>query len=89
MRPENRELLAKLGRVVYLRCAPDALLGRMEAKGLPLFLRDDSSLERLTEIWIQRHAIYEAMADVTVDNSSIGLEETVSAVLAALKRPKE
>jgi shikimate kinase len=89
LRRENRDLLAKLGTVVYLQCAPEVLLGRMKAKGPPLFLIEDPSLEQLTDICNQRHPVYEAMADVTIDNSMLSVEETVASVLAALHRRKE
>ena len=85
LREENRQLLAELGQVVYLQCDPAVLLKRMQAKGLPLFLRDNPSLEYLTEVWHARHAIYTELADVTVDNSSLTIKETVDAVLAALQ----
>jgi shikimate kinase len=84
LREENREILVKLAPIVYLCCQPEALFERMQGKGLPVFLRDDPTLENLTAVWQERHPVYAALADVTVDNSALSIEATADAVLAAV-----
>jgi shikimate kinase len=84
LREENKRIIKKLGHIVYLQAEPEVVLKRMQAKGLPLFLRDDPSLANLERIWQQRHRIYQELADYTVDNSRLSIEQTADSVLRLL-----
>jgi len=86
LREENRQLLTQLGPVVYLKTEPEILLQRMQAKGVPLFLRDDPSIENVKKVWDFRHKIYASIANITIDNSQLGIVETAERVLDALGR---
>lgn len=85
LRPENQVVLKELGPVFYLKTAPEVVLDRMKAKGVPLFLKDDPSLENLKMIWNKRHVVYEGMADFTIDNSELTIAETTDRVIEVLK----
>lgn len=84
LREENKRIIKKLGHVVYLKAKPEVVLERMQAKGLPLFLRNDPSLTNLKRIWRQRHQIYQELADYTLDNSTLSIEQTADSVLRLL-----
>ncbi len=85
MRENNRALLHALGTILYLRTDPAVVFERMQAKGLPLFLRDDPSPEHLERLWNERHAVYQQLADCTIDNTHLSIVETVDSVMAALR----
>jgi len=84
MREENRDLLKNLGSIVYLRTDPEILFKRMQNKGLPLFLRDDPSIEHLEQLWQERHAVYTQLADYIIDNTHYTITTTADFVMAAL-----
>jgi shikimate kinase len=84
MHERNRNLLKKLGTIVYLRSDPVVLFERMQAKGLPLFLREDPSIEHLERLWQERHVVYAQLADHTIDNTHLNISATADSVLAAL-----
>ncbi len=85
MREQNRELLKKLGIIVYLRTDPPVLFERMQTKGLPLFLRDDPSIENMECLWSERHVVYAQLADHTIDNTHLTITTTTDCVMAALR----
>jgi len=85
MRIENHVLLKKLGIIIYLRTDPTVLFDRMQSKGLPLFLREDPSIENLERLWNERHAVYTQLADHTIDNTHRTITTTADCVMAALR----
>lgn len=86
MRTQNRDLLKSLGNIVYLRTDPAVLFKRMQNKGLPLFLREDPSIENLEHLWNERHAVYTQLADHTIDNTHLTITKTADCVMAALHK---
>lgn len=86
LREENIQILKELGTIVYLKADPQVVFERMQAKGLPLFLRDDPSMANLELIWHRRHQIYQSLADYTLDNSQLSIEETADSVLSLLSQ---
>lgn len=86
MREQNRELLKKLGTIIYLCTDPAVLFERMQTKGLPLFLREDPSIEHLESLWRERHAVYAQMADHTIDNTHLNISTTADCAMAALRK---
>ena len=85
MREQNRELLKRLGIIIYLRTDPAVLFERMQTKGLPLFLREDPSIEHLERLWRERHAVYAQLADHTIDNTHLNISTTADCAMAALR----
>ena len=70
---------------MHLKTDPAVVFERMKAKGIPLFLRDDPSIENLERVWKERHVIYNQMADHTIDNSQLTIAETTDRVVDVLK----
>jgi len=85
MREQNRELLKRLGIIIYLRTDPAVLFERMQTKGLPLFLREDPSMEHLERLWRERHAVYAQLADHAIDNTHLNISTTADCAMAALR----
>ena len=59
----NQSRLKALGLIIYLHAEPDALVDRMQTKGLPAYLWDDPSGKNFLDCWCQRHEIYTALAN--------------------------
>jgi shikimate kinase len=85
IREQNRELLKSLGIIIYLRTDPAVLFERMQTKGLPLFLREDPSIEHLESLWRERHAVYAQLADHMIDNTHLNISTTADCAMAALR----
>jgi shikimate kinase len=85
LREENQLYLPKLGTIIYLKADPEVAYQRMKAKGLPLFLRDDPSMENLKRIWTERDEVYQSFADHVVLNSQLSIVETADEIMSILK----
>ncbi len=75
LRKENRELLKKLGLVVYLRTMPDTVCYRLRRDTVrPLMVSDDprGNVERMLE---ERGPVYEECADVIIDTDHLTIEQ--------------
>lgn len=76
------EHLKENGKIVYLKADYPTIrkrLGDLEKRGVTL--RPGQTLKDLYE---ERTRLYEAYADVTVDEQGLGTEETIGAVLRSL-----
>lgn len=86
VRKENRELLKKLGVVVYFRVKPETVYRRLQNdKSRPL-LQCDNPLERITEMLNARKAAYEECADIIVDVDELSMQEVVEKVQRQLDK---
>lgn len=80
---EAMEHLKEIGEVVYLKADYLTIrkrLGNLEKRGVAL-----KPGQTLRDLYEERTALYEKYADVTVDEQGLGTEETIDAVLDALK----
>ncbi len=76
----NRPILLRIGTVIYLQVSPEVIYGRLQANGMPAYLQDDPSPERLRQLWDDRHGVYAALADMTVDVSDCSPEAAAEIV---------
>jgi shikimate kinase len=78
----NRPLLRALGRIVYLQAAPFLIYRRFQHRGMPAFMAEDSSYEHLHGLWLQRHAVYLALAEAAFDVTLLSPQESVATIAA-------
>jgi len=87
LRPENAALLKRIGTVVWLQVAPDAILARV-ARSLherPLLAaHQDDPLGRITSLLADRAPRYAALADCTLDTSHCADSEEAADRLSRL-----
>lgn len=75
IREENRELMHRLGTVIYLRAKPSTLEFRLSGdKSRPL-LQGGKLRERIDSLMAERKDIYEAAADIIIDTDGFTFEE--------------
>ena len=67
LRTENRDLLKKLGMVVYLRIRPETVLARLKGDTTRPLLQGDDSGERVRTLMAQREEYYASDADFVLD----------------------
>lgn len=81
VRPENRELLKKLGRVVYLRLRPETVYERLKGDTTRPLLQCENSLEKIKELMQDRKTAYEEAADMILDVDAMTLEQIQDSIM--------
>lgn len=66
MRKENRELLKKLGRVIYLKAEPETVYNRVKNDTTRPLLQTDDPKGRIEEMLRIRHPLYMECADEVI-----------------------
>ena len=77
------------GVKVHIRDSLDRLSERVFRRGIPAFLSTDDPAEAkrlFAELFARRVTAYEAMADLTVDTSTLDEESAAAAVVEAVER---
>ncbi len=67
MREENRELLHKLGQVVYLRAKAETIYERLKYDTTRPLLQGEDPQDKINRLLMARAAYYEQAADVIID----------------------
>lgn len=79
---EAMEHLKEIGEIVYLKTDYPTIknrLGNLEKRGVAL-----KTGQTLKDLYDERTKLYEAYADITVDEKGLGTEETIGEVLRGL-----
>jgi shikimate dehydrogenase len=84
VREKNRELLKKVGKVVYLRTAPETVYDRLKGDDTRPLLKSEDPLARIKELQDKRGKIYEEVADIIVDTDGKTPEEVANEIIAAI-----
>lgn len=79
---ENREILKKLGLVVYLKTTEDILWKRMQVKEVPAYLDHKDPQKSFHELIQRRSKVYEQLADQVLETPHLTVEEVVSLFLS-------
>lgn len=85
MREENRELLKKLGCVVYLQISPSNIYERLKGDTTRPLLQCEDPLGRIEELLSKRRGKYEACAELTVNVDGKDMEQVVSEIIIGLR----
>ena len=67
VKEENRELLRKIGKVVYLRAKPETIFERVKDDDKRPLLKTEDPLAKIKELLEKRAAFYEDVADMIID----------------------
>ena len=80
VREENRQLLGKLGLVVYLRARPETIYERLKGDVTRPLLQCADPLGRIRELMEGRSGAYEACAHIIVDVDGKTVEEIMDII---------
>lgn len=83
--PENRELLKRKGKLIYLRASLETLLSRVSAQGRPLLEGERDIAERLKDLLAKRTPVYEQATDNIIDTDGKTIEEVATDIVALSK----
>ena len=84
VREKNRELLKKVGKVVYLRTAPETVYERLKGDDTRPLLKSEDPLARIKELQDKRGKIYEEAADIIVDTDGKTPVQVADEIIAAI-----
>jgi shikimate kinase len=85
LKAENRDLLRSIGRVVWLHADPDTLFERATRSRKRPLLEVENPRGTFNELLESRLPIYEATADIQVNATGLSHDQTVEAILGALR----
>lgn len=74
VRVENRTLLKRLGRVVYLRVSPETVYERLKNDSTRPLLQCQDPLGRIRQLMEERREAYEACADIIIDTDETDMD---------------
>ncbi len=83
VREENRELLKKLGTVVYFRAKPETIYERVKADTTRPLLQCEDPLQKIRDLLQQRKEAYESCADIIIDVDGLSMDEVAEQVINA------
>lgn len=86
MREENRKLLKRLGRVVYLTITPDTVLTRLKGDTTRPLLAGSNVRERVEELLSLRDPLYREASHVCVVTDGKALSRIVEEILADFRQ---
>ena len=86
--PQNRELLKKLGMVVYLRVKPETVYERLKEDNTRPLLQCEEPLERIRELMTARREAYESCADLVLDADDLSVDEIIEKIAEEVGRMK-
>ena len=85
MRPDNRELLKRAGRVVWLKASPETILHRMSGDPATQQMRPQLTnlppLAEIAHVLNERTPVYRETADLEVDTDATTLPELVDRIV--------
>ncbi len=80
VREENRRLLKKLGKVIYLRVKPETVYERLKGDTSRPLLQCEDPLGRIRELMESRREAYESCADVIVDADELEMDTLINKI---------
>jgi shikimate kinase len=85
LRPENRALLRRCGRVIWLRARPETLVARLgDGVGRPLL--DGDPAGALIALDSVRRPLYAEAADATIDVDELSPDEVVARIIGQVRQ---
>jgi len=84
LRPENRDILRRLGRVLWLHSDPDTLYERVTRSRKRPLLNVENPRTTFNALLEARLPVYAEAADLSVDATGLSHEQTVEMILAEL-----
>lgn len=89
LRSENRELLRKLGKVVYLRVTAETVCQRLADDTSRPLLQGEDQYIRVSELLKKRSSVYESAADVIIDVDGKTFEEVMDEIIGNMEEYKD
>ena len=86
IREENREIIKSLGKVVYLKAAPDTIFSRVKHDTKRPLLQCENPRARIEALLKERDPIYQSVADIVIEVDGKHIKQVVQEVAEAVKQ---
>ncbi|MBO6241095.1 MAG: shikimate dehydrogenase [Butyrivibrio sp.] len=84
VREENRALLRKIGKVVFLKASPETIFERVKNDNNRPLLKDPDPQAKIIKMLADRISFYEDVADIVVDTDNKTPEEITAEIIEKL-----
>lgn len=84
LREENRQLLKKAGKIVYLRTRPETVYERLKGDDTRPLLKTEDPQKRIRELLEERSEKYETLADIIIDTDGKDASDIANEIIAAI-----
>lgn len=81
LRAENRQLLAQLGKVVYLKAQPETIYDRIKGDTTRPLLQCENPMKRIAEMIAERNPLYEEGAAFIVEVDELSHSEAAAVII--------
>lgn len=79
--PDNRQLITKLGLLLYLKASPQVLWKRLLERGIPSFLDQKNPEEAFTLLAKEREPLYASVAQLTIETNALTEQNIVAMII--------
>ena len=86
LRAENRQLLSRLGKVVYLKASPKTIYNRIKGDTTRPLLQCENPMKRIEEMITAREPLYEEGALIIVDVNEQRQSDTASEIIETVQK---
>lgn len=76
LREENRQLLTKIGYVIWLKASAEAILERVSRNQERPLLHTANPLQTIKDLLQQRETLYSSSSDFTIETDELSIDET-------------
>ena len=84
LRQKNRDLMAQLGKVIYLRAKPETIYDRVKGDTARPLLQCDNPEERIRQMLEVRGPVYESAAQIVIDVDGKSFDEILDEIQEAV-----
>ena len=88
VKAENRGLLKKLGKVVYLKVSPETVYERLKNDTDRPLLQCQDPLSKIRQLLEERREAYEACADIVIDADETDMEDILKRIMEETGKKK-
>ncbi len=88
VKAENRGLLKKLGKVVYLKVSPETVYERLKNDTDRPLLQCQDPLSKIRQLLAERREAYEACADIVIDADETDMEDILKRIMEETGKKK-
>lgn len=85
MREENRAIIKKLGKVIYLQASPETIFERVKHDTTRPLLQCEDPQAKIRTLLKERNPIYESVADIVICVDGKGMPEVVQEIVEAVQ----
>lgn len=85
IKAENREIIRKLGKVIYLQASPDTIYQRVKHDTSRPLLQCENPKGKIEAMLAERNPIYESVADIIIHVDGKEMKDVVQEIVEAVQ----